>query len=475
MQRLIITLLSVLGLVSQTKAQGHRIEFNISGLNEGQCILAHYYADQNRIVDTADVQRSGKVVFSGQEPLLNGIYILVLPNRSYVELVVPKDDQEFVISFDTSLSIMNKKVQGSLENSIFLEFDQYAHTKSKEMRQLKAEMDKVDSELEKDAYEKRKKDIDEAVQKKREEIIERYPASFVATVFRAGLEVPIPDELKGDTTGKRFEYYRDHYWDNVDLSDDGLIRTPIFHRKLEYYFTKMFIQLADSLLPVIDNLAGQLEKNNADELFKYTVWWTTKHYEDAKIMCMDRMLYHMAKNYYCAGRCYWADSALIAKMCEHANKIGPTLCNEVAPDMTLVDTSLYVEYTLSKIQYPVTIVVFWDPECGHCKKEIPKLKEIYDTMHVKGVQVYSVYTQGDWKGWKQYVKDHKLNWINVMDAYNKSNFRKNYNIISTPQVFILDEEKRIRFKNAPAENIPDICNLLLDEYKEKRKPKTGDQ
>jgi len=450
-----------------TFAQGHRLEFNIEGLKGGECILAHYYADQNRIVDTSVVSSKGRVVFEGKNALLNGIYILVLPNRSYIEVVVPSDDQDFRIDLDTTLSVMTRKAIGSEENRIFLEFDQFANNAGKKMNKLKEQEEQIKDDIEKKQIEKEKKQIDQSVKDKRLEIIEAYPNSFVSKLFRAGLEIDIPKELQKDTTGKRFEYYRKHYWDNVDLTEDGLIRTPIYHRKLEYFFTKLHVQLADSILPVIDKLANQLEANNSTELFKYTVWWATKHYEDSKIMCMDRMLYHMAKNYYCAGRCFWADSSLINKMCEHAGKIGPTLCNEIAPDLTMVDTTLYREVILSKIQYPVTIMVFWDPECGHCKKEIPQIKALYDSMHVKGVEVFAIYTQGDWKGWKKFVRENDLNWINVMDAFNKTEFRKDYNIISTPQVLILDEDKRIRFKNAPAANLYDICDLLLKEYKEK--------
>jgi len=450
-----------------TSAQGHRLEFNIDGLTGGDCILAHYYADQNRIVDTSQLNSKGQVIFQGKEALLNGIYLLVMPNRSYIEVVIPNGDQNFQIDLDTTLSVMNRTVHGSEENSIFIEFDQFAHQAGKEMQKLREQEEKVADDIEKKRIGDEKKIIDEKVKKKRLDVISKYPESFVAKLFRAGLEIDIPKELQGDTTGKRFEYYREHYWDNVDLTEDGLIRTPIYHRKLKYFFTKLHVQIADSILPVIDALANTLEANSSDELFKYTVWWTTKHYEDSKIMCMDRMLYHMATNYYCAGRCFWADSALVNKMCEHAKKIGPTLCNEVAPDLTMVDTTLYREVTLSKIDYPVTIMIFWDPECGHCKKEIPQIKELYDTMNAKGVQVFAIYTQGDWKSWKKYIRDNDLNWINVMDAFNKTDFRKDYNIISTPQVLVLDHEKKIRFKNAPAKNLGDICDVLLEEYKEK--------
>lgn len=250
-----------------------------------------------------------------------------------------------------------------------------------------------------------------------------------------------------------------------------MVRTPVFKGKLEYYINKVVIQHPDTLIPAIDELCSTIEKGGAMEMYKYVVWWNTNHHEESKMMCMDKVLHHMAKNYYCAGKCYWADSALVAKMCEHSGKIGPTLCGNVAPNMVLADTTFARNYELHKIESPITIVVFWDHQCGHCKKEIPKLKEMYDTMKNRGVEIYAVYTQADWEGWKEYIRKNKLDWLNIMDAFNNATYRKDYNIISTPQVYMLDENKVIRFKNPPAENVGRIAEVMLKEYEKNKTPK----
>ncbi|MBI1307851.1 MAG: DUF5106 domain-containing protein [Bacteroidetes bacterium] len=446
----------------------HNLEFNVKGLNRGdQCILAHYYADQNKIVDTSEATATGKVVFKGKDKLLNGVYILVLPKHTYLEFVVPNGDQDFVINFDTTLNPLAVTASGSEDNEAFFEFNHFTATKGTVMKDLRKKYDETSDEKEKENLKKQMTNIDKEVDKKRRDIISQHPLTFTAKLFRTVLDIEFPDNIKNDTTGKKFDYYREHYWDHYDLTDDGILRTPVYKNKLEYYFTKLFVQTPDSIIPAIDDMANMLEKNGASELYKYTVWWCTNHYEDSKLMCMDKVLHHMAKNYYCAGRCFWADSALVAKMCEHAAKIGPTLCGEIAPDMVLEDTTFIRRYQLHKITAPVTIVVFWDHQCGHCKKEIPVLKQMYDSLKGRGVEVYAVYTQGDWKGWKKYIIDNKLNWINVMDATNSATFRKDYNIFSTPQVLLLDENKKILYKNPPAENVGIIADIMLKEYEEK--------
>jgi peroxiredoxin len=469
MKRLVLMLMAGFFAMAGYAQEGHNIRFRIDGLTEGACIMAHYYADQNTIVDTSDVTPNGEVVFRGKEKLLNGVYILVLPSRNYIEFIVPKEDQTFEIQFDTTLKAENKKVLGSEDNTAFIDFDKFAASKGGTMFQLREKFKAPETtEEEKEELRTQMKTIDEQIKGKRQEIITNYPNTFTAKLFRAIQEVEIPEDVKADQD-KQYFYYREHYWDNIDLSDDGMIRTPIFKNKLEYYLTKVYVQMPDTLIPVIDDLAGRMEKAGAKELFKYTVWWTTNHYEESKRMCMDKVLHHMAKNYYCAGRSWWADTSVVRKMCEHAGKIEAIRCGEVAPDLTMQDTTFARSYTLSQIKYPVTVLVFWDHKCGHCKKELPKIKAMYDSLKGQGVMVYAVYTQGDWEGWKKYVRENDLNWINVMDAFQKTNFRDKYNIISTPQTYILDENKEIMFKNAPADKMGEIVGHMLDEYNEKQK------
>ncbi len=465
-----IALLLFVG-IGITNAQ-HNLSFTINGLQPGQeCILAHYYADQNKVVDTSAVNNQGKVVFKGDNKLLNGVYILVLPKKTYIEFIVPNDDQEFEISFDTTLLPQTKSASGSLDNEIFFEFDKFAMGPGKKKRQLIDEFKTCESQDRKDRIRKEIKDVDNLVDSKRKALIEKYPNTFTAKLLKAVIDIEIPENLQKDTTGLKYEYFKTHYWDNIDISDDGMLRTPVFKGKLEYYIDKVIIQQPDTLIAAIDDLCSRIEAGGAMEMYKYVIWWNTNHHEKSKLMCMDKVLHHMAKNYYCAGKCYWADSSLVAKMCEHAGKIGPTLCGNISPNMTLVDTTFAKSFELHKQNSPVTVVVFWDHQCGHCKKEIPKLKLMYDSMKARGVEVYAVYTQADWEGWKEYIRANDLSWLNVMDAFNKATYREDYNIISTPQLYMLDENKVIRFKNPPADNVGRIAEIMLEEYQNNKTPK----
>ena len=54
------------------------------------------------------------------------------------------------------------------------------------------------------------------------------------------------------------------------------------------------------------------------------------------------------------------------------------------------------------------LLLFWDPDCGHCEKEIPKLKEFYDEYKEKyNLEIFSVCSDTSLVKWKKAIKKRK--------------------------------------------------------------------
>jgi thiol-disulfide isomerase/thioredoxin len=293
------------------------------------------------------------------------------------------------------------------------------------------------------------------------------PNTFIGRLYSSmkaveGAEVPEGTE-KDEAQSLRYIHMRDHFFDNIDFSEDGLVRSPIYHAKLKDYFDNYIPPLVDTTLMLSDRLVGMIEAGGSKELYKYTVHYLLGFYEKAEYMCFDKGLHHMAKNYYCAGKAFWSDSAFIAKMCEESAKREPTLCEKIAPDLNMPDTAFNRRIRMSEITTPVTVLVFWDINCGHCKKEMPIINRFYDSANKEHVEVYAVYTQGDWEGWKKRIRKDDFKFINVANAFGEDKFRKKYNIVSTPQVYILDKDKTIKFKKVGAKDISGLVDFLLED------------
>lgn len=127
-------------------------------------------------------------------------------------------------------------------------------------------------------------------------------------------------------------------------------------------------------------------------------------------------------------------------------------------------------FRLSEVSAPYTILAFWEPSCGHCKKEIPHLKSaILDQYSKYGVKVFAVYVQVDPDPWKEFIEEHQLeDFINVYDPYGSSHYRQFYHIKSTPTLFVLDKDKKIIAKKLGVEQIADFLDHMLELDKEKK-------
>jgi peroxiredoxin len=126
-------------------------------------------------------------------------------------------------------------------------------------------------------------------------------------------------------------------------------------------------------------------------------------------------------------------------------------------------TGKYVSLYDVKANY--TVLIFWDHGCGHCKKEVPKLAELYKKLKEKGVEVYAIETEDKPEEWKKFIRENKLNWINVHepDQYRRAVTKKIYDIYSTPVVYLLDENKIIKAKRIDTEQLGNFIEALEKE------------
>jgi peroxiredoxin len=204
-----------------------------------------------------------------------------------------------------------------------------------------------------------------------------------------------------------------------------------------------------------------VDKTKANkELFKYTVWWLTNTHESANWMGADAIFVHMIEKYYMTGQAYWLDTARINKIAERAKILKPLLIGKKAPNMYLQDT-LGKTYGVHELKAKYTILYFWDPDCGHCQKATPKLYESYTKYKDKGVAVMAITSHGEEAKWRKYIKENKLHWINVRDTGPYYDFKKIYDIYSTPVIYILDEKKEIIAKRIGVEQIEEVMDSLL--------------
>ena len=446
--------------MSFAAAPAYSIKIKVKGLKDTVVYLAYHYGDKQYLKDTARVDSKGLFIFDGKEALPGGIYMAVLPDKRYFEFIVA--EQFFSMETDTVDYVTHMKVTGSLENKLFYGYLQYLYPKGRAIDSLRKQLGKAKSKSDSTALVKQMENLDKDIINYRKDIVKNNAQTFVAKVYNS-MDIVQPTQEEKDAAKARkdstfeFNFYKAHFFDHIDFTDDRILRTPIFHQKIKEYISNLTVPAVDSINKSADYLAAKAKGNK--ELFKYVVWYVTTTYETSNLMGSDGVFVHMVEKYYKTKQAYWVDTATLRKIIERADILKPLLIGKNIPNVTLWD-SLDYPHTLYSMKAKYTIAYFWDPNCGHCQKETPKLYDLYKKYAAKGVDVYAVCIDREPKDWKKYIREHQLHWTNVMDNHLSCNFRIQYDIYSTPVIYLLDEKKKIIAKRVGVEQLDEI----LDSY-----------
>ena len=462
----VLTAFLILNSITAFSQEGYNVKVKVVGIRDSLCYLANYFGEKQYLKDSCNADATGNFTFKGAEKLPGGIYLVVLPGKKYFEVIIDKE-QHFSVETTSEDYVRDMKIKGSSDNEIFYEYLRFINSKSKEIEPLRAEYEQVKNDKAKsDAVRSKMTAIDSAVFNYKSNLETKYPEFILTKVFKATTDIKLPEApLNADGTKDSvylFNYYKQHYWDNIDLKDDRLLYTPVLHPKLEQYFKKMTLQMPDSVNKEADQLIAKLQPGS--EMFKYIVWWITNSYETSNIMGMDAVFVHMAKTYYTKEKAYWVDDAQLFKIQDRAKILEPILIGKKVKNLVLND-SLNKPHALYDIKAKYTVLYFWDPDCGHCQKVTPKLGELYNEMKSKGLEVYAVCTEVEMDKWRKFIKEKELKFINVADPQLHNNFRHEFDITTTPQIFLLDENKVIIAKRIEVETLKDILDKKFAEAK----------
>jgi peroxiredoxin len=339
--------------------------------------------------------------------------------------------------------------------------------------QLKEEM-KKDSTLTTKNKEKLLQ-LDIEVDEFQRNLMKKEPNALTSLIIKASRDVEVPKfEGSGDDIrNKRYFWYKTHFFDNFNVDDERLIRTPLLYNRVDYYMNKLVVQHPDTLIQETDYIL-RLNKNVPDA-FKFFCTHLLNYYAKSDIIGHDAIYVHLALNYYDKpGVTPWVDKDAISKIVDNAKSLAPTLLGVKAADFEL-QTRDNKTIRLYDIKAEYTVLVFWAPDCGHCQKEMPDIVKFWEKWRTKGVELISIcnrFTPDKLPECWKFLDEHpEMKFTTGVDLYIRSNTQNNYYVKSTPMIFILDKDKKIMMKKIKGEKLDEILNelILIEEEKAKYK------
>ena len=441
------------------KTDYYEFKGNVQGVKDTTCLLAYYFGDKQFAKDTAEIDSQGNFTFKGDEQLLHGMYMVVFPEGNYMEMVVTENEFSFKANSEDLISSM--EFNNSKENEKFYGYMQHLGSQQKILNNLNSQKE--------GASESEKKSIQSKIDATTKVLID-FQNNFTnensdilfSSILKSSKEIEIPDapilENGRPDSSFQYRYYKSHYFDNFDFSDERLLRTPVFHNKVSNYLDKLTFKQADSIIVSCDYL---IEKSRANtEVFQYTLSYLASTYERSKVMGLEKVFVHIVNKYFKTD-VDWLDEAQIFNILNRAETIEPLMIGNIAPELRLRDTKDVIQ-VLHDMDNEFTLLIFYDPDCGHCKKELPVIKQKQNDWKNDGIDVgvYCVSVELDREKWLEFIETYDIgSWVNVSElktikegVYNKAidpdvtslpEIKEKYDISGTPKVYLLDKNKKI--------------------------------
>ncbi len=468
---LIICLLSVYS----ASAQGYRITLQ-SNFRSGITYLTYHLGKDFFLQDSAAFTNTGLAIFKGDKKLPGGIYALVFPGkRLTADFLV---DKEQVISIKADSTQLEKmQVTGSPANTLFKDYRAFVNAKGKQLQDEKNAYNSARTHADSLMHEATYKRYSKELNAYRENIINGKPSSMMAVLLNA-MKDPAYPTLKAVTHNDslvNYNFFKNHYWEGITFLDERVIRTPFFLPKLETYYRQVMSQSSDSLIRDIDYRL--LLARSSPEMYKYLLNWFTDEYISPKYMGQDAVFVHLFEKYHSRGTSTWLNDKQHETITRRAYMLMSNLIGEKAANLDFIDTA-EKPTSLYDVNADYTVLVFWDPSCGHCIEEIPKIDSMYRaSWKKKNVKMYAVLseTEKQKRDWLKFINVHGIgDWINVYqtktaaDAEVKDqrpSYRQLYDVIVTPTLYLLDKDKHIIAKKLTRYQINDLLEVKIKQDK----------
>jgi thiol-disulfide isomerase/thioredoxin len=464
-----------LSSVASFAQKGFKIKAKLENYPTNELVLGFHYGDKQYVKDTVSIGSDGYFTFQADTLMPCGVYLLVLkPDNNFIQILMDAD-QDFMVETDVKDIVGKMKVKGSDDNQHFYEYLKYLADLRPKADTLKAQLDRnrkvpADSIRLINAL----GDLDKDVKKYQASILKKHPNTMTSKIVNAALETTLPDFEGTDEKElqrKRYLWYKAHYFDNIDIADPCMLRGPVLHGKVDYYMTKLTPQHPDSLCKAVDYILDRTK--SSQENFKYFLIQFLNTYAKSNIVGFDAVYVHIVKKYYEKGLAPWTKKEDLDKIIDNANRLEPILIGKIAPNIT-VKTKENKPISLWDVDADYTVLFFWDPECGHCKKAAPFMVEFANKFKDRGVKIFSVCTAVTDKApdcWKS-IEEKGFSdflFLNTYDPYIQSKYKTLYDVRTTPQIFILDRKHEILMKRISGEQMSEVMEQVMGFQEEKKK------
>lgn len=488
MKYFVLSILCFIGYSNlQATINGAHLKIEIENYEGKEVYLVKYVGDQAYIKDTLLAEADGQFIYKSEEKLKSGIYYIVIPPKNeFVEILLTEEEQQYTLQMDHTRLTEDREFINAPQNTILQDYRLFMEGKSEIHRSIVGTSTEGE---EKTVLNEEQQGQLAALRKEvkifQTELIDEQPQSLAATIIKTQLEPDYPEfaGTEAERQQQKFWYTKAHFFDPF-TNDARLFSSNLFFQKVEQYFERYTAILPDSINQSIDLVLNLV--NSDEEAFRFYYLKFLNEYLQSNYIGMDAVVVHMVNKYMKTGKADFIAADKRKELIAKASRWETLLIGKMAPafrsyhldvEGTLLNKNdedpnqrfkLSGLLDLQNLDSPFTLLVFWSPTCGHCKKTMPELVKFHKEYQEKGLEVVAVCDKEteEYPGCAQAIKDwDAIHWINTVDPSNSYRFL--FYVDETPKMFLLDHKKEILLKgNLKLDSLGPILEDFMQKYEE---------
>ena len=179
------------------------------------------------------------------------------------------------------------------------------------------------------------------------------------------------------------------------------------------------------------------------------------------------MLNDIKKDLFLIGNmnCSTANIGLFSALSSMAQDFGGLLdVGTVAPDLVNEKGNVL---SLEKYRGRCVVLHFWATWSPNCKIDMAKMKELYATYDIQGVEFIGVSYDTEQETLKKYLKNESIHWRNICEfkEWKETNTAKDYRLSKIPTMYLLDTEGKVLLATVETDKLKGKLDELQKNHK----------
>ncbi len=423
---------------------------------------ASIFDEKNYIPKDTIRFKNGTASIKNAKSVIGGIYFLYFPATKQKICFVAKNQDNIILNIDGNDYIQNTTING-VENQYFLKYQQLekslAHFDSTYAKEIAS--GRKFGQIQKAAYFKVKTDSLTAF---RSNVLKNLKPNDVLYIHFDAL-----NKLDASVPNKKNYEARKSFINQFDLNTPRLFFTPNIKNILVEYFSYYPLQ-ADSMIKGVDTVMSKVMCTN--KAYSFVFDYVAKLMKNREIQNNTEGYTYFIKKYVKEGKCAFLEPKLKDQLLQElaqlqTQQLKDTCVNIVMPDTADVKRDLH---QFAK-KYNYTVVIFFDPNCDHCKTEVPKMdstiKILEQQLLVKIGKFAICNAPGSSKNdWIDFINKYHLvnNYTHVLLG-NDLPVRKAYDAFTNPLFYLIDRDAILLAKKTSPNNLRKELIKAFENFK----------